>query len=73
MSFLMEKSSTWRWIVRQTRDSKPFFFGFATVCAVVPCVVGYYVMQATNSRNQQLESELRRNARPDTLVSTSRY
>ncbi|XP_071730328.1 uncharacterized protein [Rutidosis leptorrhynchoides] len=68
MSFLMEKSSTWRWIVRQTRDSKPFFFCFASVCVVVPCVVGYYVMQATNSSNQHLESELRRNARPDTLL-----
>ncbi|KAK9065522.1 hypothetical protein SSX86_014924 [Deinandra increscens subsp. villosa] len=68
MSILWEKSSTWRWLVRQTRDSKPFFFGFATVCAVVPCVVGYYVMQVTNSRNDQLEAQLRRNARPDTLL-----
>lgn len=70
MSILWEKSSTWRWLVRQTRDSKPFFFGFASVCVVVPCVVGYYVMQATNLSNEQLEAELRRNARPDTLVST---
>lgn len=71
MSFLWEKSSSWRWIVRQTRDSKPFFFAFATVCGVVPGAIGYCVMQLTNSSNEQLESELRRNARPDTLVSTS--
>ncbi|KAI3496594.1 hypothetical protein L1887_38959 [Cichorium endivia] len=68
MSFLWEKSSSWRWIVRQTRDSKPFFFAFATVCGVVPGAIGYCVMQLTNSSNEQLESELRRNARPDTLM-----
>ncbi|KAI7742936.1 hypothetical protein M8C21_010407 [Ambrosia artemisiifolia] len=68
MSILWEKSSAWRWLVRKTRDSKPFFFGFATVCAVVPGVVGYYVMQITNSRNDQLEAQLRRDARPDTLL-----
>ncbi|KAI3828421.1 hypothetical protein L1987_02522 [Smallanthus sonchifolius] len=68
MSILWEKSSAWRWLVRKTRDSKPFFFGFATVCAVVPGVVGYYVMQLTNSRNDQLEAQLRRDARPDTLL-----
>ncbi|MFS7928813.1 hypothetical protein Hanom_Chr04g00325161 [Helianthus anomalus] len=68
MSILWEKSSAWRWLVRKTRDSKPFFFGFATVCAVVPGFVGYYVMQFTNSRNDQLEAQLRRDARPDTLL-----
>jgi hypothetical protein len=30
MSILREKSEAWRWIVRKTRDSKPFFFAFAT-------------------------------------------
>ncbi|KAH9676939.1 hypothetical protein KPL71_025213 [Citrus sinensis] len=38
------------------------------VCGVVPGVVGYCVMQATNSRNPQLEAELRRTARPDSLM-----
>ncbi|KAI3703162.1 hypothetical protein L6452_28918 [Arctium lappa] len=61
-------SVLWRWIVTQTRDSKPFFFGFATVCAVVPGAIGYYVMQLTNSTNHQLESQLRRKATPDTLM-----
>lgn len=68
MSFLWEKSETWRWVVRKTRDSKPFFFAFATVCGVVPGVIGYCVMQATNSRNEQLEARLRQNARPESLV-----
>ncbi|CAL5434683.1 unnamed protein product [Camellia sinensis] len=68
MSILWEKSEMWRWIVRKTRDSKPFFLMFATVCGVVPGVIGYGVMQITNSRNQQLESHLRHNARPDSLM-----
>lgn len=67
MSILL-KSQTWRWIVTKTRDSKPFFFTFATVCGVIPGIIGYFVMQTTNSGNQELEAELRRKARPDTLV-----
>ncbi|KAH8501177.1 hypothetical protein Peur_042956 [Populus x canadensis] len=68
MSILWEKSEAWRWIVRKTRDSKPFFFAFATVCGVVPGVIGYFVMQTTNSRNPELEARLRQNARPDSLM-----
>ncbi|XAR67237.1 hypothetical protein NMG60_11001916 [Bertholletia excelsa] len=68
MSILWEKSATWRWLVRRTRDSKPFFVAFATVCGVVPGVIGYGVMQFSNSRNEQLEAHLRRNARPDSLM-----
>ncbi|KAJ7982102.1 Centrosomal protein [Quillaja saponaria] len=68
MSVLWEKSETWRWLVRRTRESKPFFVAFATICGVVPGVIGYCVMQATNSRNDQLESHLRKNARPETLM-----
>ncbi|PWA37668.1 hypothetical protein CTI12_AA588110 [Artemisia annua] len=68
MSILWEKSSLWRWMVGKTRDSKPFFFGFAGCCVVVPCVVGYYVMQITNTQHQNLESQLRQNASPDTLM-----
>ncbi|XP_004293882.1 PREDICTED: uncharacterized protein LOC101299359 [Fragaria vesca subsp. vesca] len=67
MSILL-KSQTWRWIVTKTRDSKPFFFTFATVCGVIPGIIGYFVMQTTNSGNQELEAELRRKARPDTLM-----
>ncbi|KAL6004533.1 hypothetical protein ACLOJK_005088 [Asimina triloba] len=68
MSILWEKSETWRWIVRMTRDSKPFFIGFATLCGVVPGVIGYCVMQATNTRNEQLEAHLRKTARPESLM-----
>ncbi|WKA13480.1 hypothetical protein VitviT2T_030774 [Vitis vinifera] len=68
MSVLWEKSETWRWIVRKSRDSKPFFLAFATICGVVPGVIGYCVMQFTNSRNPELEAQLRSNARPDSLV-----
>ncbi|MBA0550795.1 hypothetical protein Gohar_017314 [Gossypium harknessii] len=68
MSILWEKSETWRWLVRRTRDSKPFFLAFATLCGVVPGVIGYGVMQLTNSRNPHLEARLRENARPESLM-----
>ncbi|RLN08082.1 uncharacterized protein C2845_PM11G04850 [Panicum miliaceum] len=66
MSILWEKSAGWRWLVRRTRDSKPFFFTFAALCGVVPGVIGYGVMQLTSSRNEQLEAHLRSTARPET-------
>ncbi|KAH1164249.1 hypothetical protein GLYMA_01G216400v4 [Glycine max] len=58
----------WKWIVRRTRESKPFFLAFATICGVVPGVIGYGVMQLTNTRNEKLESHLRTNARPESLM-----
>lgn len=70
MSILWEKSGTWRWMVRKTRDSKPFFLAFATVCGVVPGVIGFCVMQLTSSRNPDLEAKLRQSARPESLVSS---
>ncbi|KAF2592213.1 hypothetical protein F2Q70_00044380 [Brassica cretica] len=66
MSFLYEKSNAWRWLVRKTRDSRPFFFTFATVCGVIPGIIGYGVMQFTNSTNPELEARLRQSARPET-------
>ncbi|OMO78190.1 hypothetical protein CCACVL1_14599 [Corchorus capsularis] len=68
MSILWEKSEAWRWLVRRTRESKPFFLAFATICGVVPGVIGYGVMQVTNTRNPQLEAQLRQNARPESLM-----
>ncbi|XP_050224141.1 uncharacterized protein LOC126673873 [Mercurialis annua] len=68
MSFLWEKSETWRWVVRKTRDSKPFFFTFATICGVVPGVIGYCVMQFTSTNNPELEARLRQNARNESLM-----
>ncbi|KAJ6827039.1 uncharacterized protein M6B38_370315 [Iris pallida] len=67
MSLFME-SSAWRWLVRRTRDSKPFFIAFATLCGVIPGVVGYGVMQVTNSTNEQLEAQLRKSASRDSLM-----
>ncbi|XP_027362117.1 uncharacterized protein LOC113869823 [Abrus precatorius] len=57
----------WRWIVRRTRESKPFFLAFATICGVVPGVIGFGVMQFTNTRSEKLESHLRTSARPESL------
>ncbi|CAF2065738.1 hypothetical protein Bca4012_102308 [Brassica carinata] len=68
MSFLYEKSDIWRWLVRKTRDSRSFFFTFATVCGVIPGIIGYGVMQATNSTNPELEARLRQSARPETVM-----
>ncbi|KAF3943712.1 hypothetical protein CMV_029754 [Castanea mollissima] len=68
MSLLWEKSTTWRWLVRRTRESKPFFLAFATICGVVPGVIGYGVMQFTNKQNPELEARLRQTARPETLM-----
>ncbi|KAI3921378.1 hypothetical protein MKW98_013312 [Papaver atlanticum] len=65
---LWEKSPAWRWLVTQTKVSKPFFFTFATVCGVIPGVIGFCVMQLTNSSNPQLEAHLRKNASPDSLM-----
>lgn len=68
MSILWEKSEAWRWLVRRTRDSKRFFFAFATICGIVPGIIGYGVMQFTNSRNSELEAHLRKTARPESTV-----
>ncbi|CAL9241240.1 hypothetical protein ISN45_Aa02g027860 [Arabidopsis thaliana x Arabidopsis arenosa] len=68
MSFMYEKSNTWRWLVMKTRDSRSFFFTFAALCGVIPGVIGYGVMQVTNSSNPELEARLRKSARPDTLM-----
>ncbi|KAM3683967.1 hypothetical protein ACB098_11G006100 [Castanea mollissima] len=68
MSLLWEKSTTWRWLVRRTRESKPFFLAFATICGAVPGVIGYGVMQFTNKQNPELEARLRQTARPETLM-----
>ncbi|KAI3930189.1 hypothetical protein MKX01_007449 [Papaver californicum] len=65
---LWEKGPAWRWLVTQTKVSKPFFITFATVCGVIPGVIGFCVMQLTNSSNPQLEAHLRKNATPDSLM-----
>ncbi len=68
MSFLYEKSSTWRWIVASSKASKAFYATFAGVCLVVPWVLGHAVMSTTNRSQLELNEELRRRARDDSLV-----
>lgn len=68
MAFMYEKSAAWRWIVRSCRDSKQFFYTFATVCGVIPGVIGYGVMQFTNTSSEKLQAELRKNASEDSLM-----
>jgi len=68
MAFLYEKSATWRWIVRSCRDSKQFFYTFATICGVIPGVVGYGVMQFTNNNSEKIQADLRKNASEDSLM-----
>ncbi|GER40747.1 HD domain-containing metal-dependentphosphohydrolase family protein [Striga asiatica] len=45
MSFPWENSPPWQCLVAKTRDSKPFYPTFATVCGVVSGVIGYFVLQ----------------------------
>jgi hypothetical protein len=54
MSILFEKSMTWRWLVKRTKESKPFFLAFfATICGIVPGVIWYGVMQVTTHQQAQ--------------------
>jgi hypothetical protein len=73
MSFLFEKSATWRWIVASSKTSKAFYATFAGVCLVVPWVLGHAVMSTTNRSQLELNEELRRRARDDSLVLLQRF
>ncbi|CAM6021245.1 unnamed protein product [Sphagnum balticum] len=68
MSFLFEKSATWRWIVASSKASKAFYATFAGVCLVVPWMLGHAVMSTTNRSQLELNEELRRRARDDSLA-----
>ncbi|KAL1060511.1 hypothetical protein V6Z11_1Z092500 [Gossypium hirsutum] len=68
MSILWEKSETWRWLVRRTRDSKPFFLAFATLCGCCSGCHGYGRHATYQLRNPHLEARLRENARPESLM-----
>jgi hypothetical protein len=61
MSILFENSVMWRWLVRRTKESKPFFLAFATICGIVPVVIGYAMMQITNTHNLELKTHLCQN------------
>ncbi len=73
MSFLYEKSATWRWIVASSKASKAFYATFAGVCLVVPWMLGHAVMSTTNRSQLELNEELRRRARDDSLVLLQRF
>ncbi|KAG9143893.1 hypothetical protein Leryth_016089 [Lithospermum erythrorhizon] len=68
MSDVLKRSSSWMWVVRKSRESKAFFVTFATICGVIPGIIGYGVMHLTSRTNPQLEAKLRLNARPDTQM-----
>ncbi len=73
MSFMYEKSATWRWIVASSKASKAFYATFAGVCLVVPWMLGHAVMSTTNRSQLELNEELRRRARDDSLVLLQRF
>lgn len=68
MSFLWEKSGTWRWIVINSKQSKGFFLGFTSLCLMGSWVLGEAVMSATSLRPSQLDEELRKRGREDSMV-----
>lgn len=71
MSFLWEKSGTWRWIVINSKQSKGFFLGFTSLCLMGSWVLGEAVMSATNLSPSQLDEELRKRGREDSMVHVS--
>lgn len=71
MSFLWEKSGTWRWIVMNSKQSKGFFLGFTSLCLMGSWVLGEAVMSATNLSPSQLDEELRKRGREDSMVHDS--
>ncbi len=56
-----------------TKASKAFYATFAGVCLVVPWMLGHAVMSTTNRSQLELNEELRRRARDDSLVLLQRF
>eukprot|EP00245_Coleochaete_scutata_P009354 TRINITY_DN3060_c2_g3_i1.p1 TRINITY_DN3060_c2_g3~~TRINITY_DN3060_c2_g3_i1.p1 ORF type:complete len:151 (+),score=33.11 TRINITY_DN3060_c2_g3_i1:44-496(+) len=70
MSFIWEKSATWRWIVRSSRSSGKFYAGFAVLCFVGPWAAGELTMYLTGRNEELLREKLRATGREDAqLVS----
>ena len=62
MSWIWEKSSTWRWLVATTKRSPGAMAVFTIGMCVVPYYAGKVVMAGTNMRAEQgtsLEQQLR--------------
>ncbi|XP_024367457.1 uncharacterized protein [Physcomitrium patens] len=68
MSWLWEKSGTWRWVVMNSKYNKGFFFAFTTLCFMGSWALGEAVMRTTNMSQISLDEELRRRARPDSMM-----
>ncbi|KAH7416470.1 hypothetical protein KP509_14G093000 [Ceratopteris richardii] len=58
MSYLYEKSKTWRWIVTNCRESKPFLLAFSCVCIGGSMALGYATMYATSYNEDRLRERL---------------
>ncbi|MCO5600879.1 hypothetical protein L7F22_054996 [Adiantum nelumboides] len=61
MSFLYEKSSTWRWIVASCKESKTFSLSFSAVCVGGSMALGYATMYATSYNDDRLRERLSKN------------
>mmetsp|Transcript_25993 Transcript_25993/g.82916 ORF Transcript_25993/g.82916 Transcript_25993/m.82916 type:complete len:122 (-) Transcript_25993:141-506(-) len=59
MSWLYEKSSSWRRIVHVTRESAGMMGAFTAVCFVGAAAVGFMTMGVTDGRQQALEEKLK--------------
>ena len=62
MSWLWEKSATWRWLVATTKRSPAAMAAFTITMCVVPYYTGKMVMAGTDTQIQQgtsLEQQLR--------------
>ncbi|KAG0595379.1 hypothetical protein M758_UG161600 [Ceratodon purpureus] len=68
MSFLWEKSGTWRWAVTKGKQSKGFFLAFTSICLVSSWALGVAVMQTTNLSQTQLDEELRKRNGADPMM-----
>ncbi|KAG0595378.1 hypothetical protein M758_UG161600 [Ceratodon purpureus] len=73
MSFLWEKSGTWRWAVTKGKQSKGFFLAFTSICLVSSWALGVAVMQTTNLSQTQLDEELRKRNGADPMVTISHH
>lgn len=68
MSFLWEKSGTWRWVVMNSKYNKGFFLAFTSLCFVGSWALGEAVMRTTNLTQTELDEELRKRSRSDSMM-----
>jgi hypothetical protein len=73
MSWLWEKSGTWRWVVMNSKHSRGFFLAFTSLSLMGAWALGEAVMRTTNLSQTQLDEELRKRARSDSMVRAHSY